>query len=202
MTDVEADRWRILLSRDHFLSALKALKLGRRTVSNRKTQLYVALFKGEAAFCLNGTETRCAATGYWPGCAVTSVSWVLPFLKIPPIHDPVEITRIGDRIRFEGVAFPAKWVDVPSWLSPVLVEAHFNTIEPDRPDRHTILLYCPECGKKEGTWINPVQPTSGTYPLQFEGLVLGGAQRARANDVPATRRCKACGHEWIEIEDE
>jgi hypothetical protein len=60
MTDGPNDSWRISLSRANFRGSLKALRLGRRIVSDRGRKLYIALVKGDAVFCLNSTDTR------WP----------------------------------------------------------------------------------------------------------------------------------------
>jgi hypothetical protein len=52
------------------------------------------------------------------------------------------------------------WIEIPSRLSLILVEAHFNPI---KPGRRAILLYCPEWGNKEDAMIDPLHPTLGAY---------------------------------------
>jgi hypothetical protein len=197
MTDGPNDDWRISLSHANFLGALKALKLGRHTVSDRTSKLYIAFVKGEAVFCLKSMDTRWPASGTWTGCGVVKPSWLLSFLKQPPAHDSVEIVRVGDRMRVDTLSIPAEWIDLPVWLSPVLVEAHFNTPELSRRDS---LLYCPECGKRKGAYLDNLQSQQGNYTIPEERVHMGGSPRSR--DVPGNRRCAACGHEWIEPKDD
>jgi DNA-directed RNA polymerase subunit M/transcription elongation factor TFIIS len=171
-----------------FLAVLKRLKPKKISKASLREELYIALFNGEAIFCMRGIQTRCVVEkANWQGYIAVNSGVVLSFLAGKPAHDTVKLSVGGQVLQIEGLKTPCKIMQSPEWITAMSFEAHLNDDPKQSPQ--SIDLYCPKCGKKRGEYFKQKiirQPQLGDPPPPR---------------YPSTRRCHACQHQWLEFAD-
>lgn len=188
----------LIIDTNEFLAALARLKpvAPRRRKSTRigiakkvvEDDFYISFLFGEAVFSSHGVQTRCVVEkADWRGYVSTDFGMVLTFLKIKPSGKTVTITFQGNKLKIDSFSIACQWAPVPEWIGHMSTEALFHS---DKAKAKDSLLYCPNCGKKQGLAV------SHKPHLQLE---LDGPKLPK---LLPNRECKACKHSWIEIIDE
>jgi hypothetical protein len=185
----------LIIDTVEFLAALARLKpvAPRRRKTTRisiakkiiEDDFYISFLFGEVVFSSHGVQTKCVAElANWNGYISTDFGMVLTFLKVKPTGKNVTISFSGNKLKIESLIIPCQWAPVPDWIGNMNAEALFYS-DKAKPKEH--LLYCPDCGKKQGLAL------VYTPHLQLE---LGDPK------IPIklpNRKCKACKYGWIEI---
>ena len=67
----------MIIDTEEFLTVLKRLKPKRTTKASLAEGLYIALFNGEAIFCIRGVQTRCLVEKAinWRGYIEVNSGW-------------------------------------------------------------------------------------------------------------------------------
>jgi hypothetical protein len=179
----------MIIDTEEFLTVLKRLKPRKSTKASLAEELYIALFNGEAIFCLRGVQTRCLVEKSinWRGYIEVNSGVVLSFLAVRPAGPNIKLSVRGDVFQIENIKAPCKTMQSPEWITAMSFEAHLNDDPKAKPQ--TINLYCPKCGKKRGEFFK--QNT-------VKQLELGEPPPPK---YPSTRKCNACRHEWLEFTD-
>ena len=179
----------MILDTEEFLTVLKRLKPRKTTKASLAEELYIAMFNGEAIFCIRGIQTKCLVEKVvnWRGYIEVNSGVVLSFLAARPSGPQVQLSVNGSTFQVENLKVPCKTMQSPEWITAMSFEAHLN--DDPKASPLTINLYCPKCGKKRGEF--------------FKQKII----RQRELDdppppkYPSSRRCNACRHEWLEFED-
>ncbi len=182
------------VGRDDFLKAIKALKPLRMPKAYLGKELQIGLLGGEAVFCIEGAQTRCAAKGDWEGFVCLSYGLVLPYLKVKPDGDPLRLSFEGGRLRIGSTRLTAVWISVSPWIGQMALEAHFMA-ERDNVALAATKRYCPSCGSLKGVLLADL-PVKGR-PTEVERQL----QQLR-DTTPATHACPVCRFAWIEPDAE
>lgn len=178
----------MVIDTQEFLAVLKRLKPRKTTKATLAEEIYIALFNGEAIFCVRGIQTKCLIEkGYWSGCISVNSGVVLSFLAAPPAGSTVTLS-VNDKVfQIENLKVPCKTMESPEWITAMSFEAHLHDDLAKSPQ--VINRYCPKCGKKRGEFFKQKvvkQPALGDAPPP---------------KYPSSRRCSACKYEWLELED-
>ena len=178
----------MIIDTEEFLTVLKRLKPRKTSKASLAEELYIALFNGEAIFCVRGIQTRCLVEkANWSGYIEVNSGVVLSFLAARPTGKTVRLAVNGDVFQIENLKMPCKTMQSPEWITAMSFEAHLN--DDPKASPKTIDLYCPKCGKKRGEYFKQKvikQPELSDAPLP---------------KYPSSRRCCACRHEWLEFSD-
>jgi hypothetical protein len=179
----------MIIDTEEFLTVLKRLKPRKTTKASLAEELYIALFNGEAIFCVRGVQTRCLVEKAinWRGYIEVNSGVVLSFLAARPAGPNIKLSVRGDIFQIENIKVPCKTMQSPEWITAMSFEAHLNDDSKAKPQ--AINLYCPKCGKKRGEFFRQKiikQPQLGDPPPPI---------------YPSSRRCSACRHEWLEFND-
>ena len=178
----------MVIDTQEFLAVLKRLKPRKTTKATLAEELYIALFNGEAIFCVRGVQTKCIAeNGRWTGYISVNSGVVLSFLAAPPAGSTVKLKVSNNVFQIENIKVPCKTMQSPEWITAMSFEAHLHDDPKAKP--HNINLYCPKCGKKCGEFFKQ------KIVKQRE---LGDPPPPK---YPSSRRCAACRHEWLEFND-
>ena len=179
----------MLIDTEEFLAVLKRLKPRKTTKASLAEELYIALFNGEAIFCVRGIQTKCLVekAANWGGYIEVNSGVVLSFLAVRPAGPNIKLSVQGDVFQIENIKVPCKTMESPEWITAMSFEAHLNDDPKAKPQ--TINLYCPKCGKKRGEY--------------FKQRVVKQPELSDAPSAkyPSSRRCHACRHEWLEFND-
>lgn len=171
-----------------FLAVLKRLKPRKTTKASLKEELYIAMFNGEAIFCMRGVQTRCIVEkANWVGYIAVNAGLLLSFLTGKPAGPQTTLSVNRTIFQIENLKTPCKVMQSPEWITAMSFEAHLHDDSKKSPT--SIHLYCPKCGKKRGAFIDQKLITQ---------LELGDPPPPQ---YPGTRRCQACQHEWLEFTD-
>ena len=178
----------MIIDTEEFLTVLKRLKPRKTSKASLAEGLYIALFNGDAIFCVRGVQTRCLVEkAHWSGYIEVNSGVVLSFLAARPTGKTVRLAVNSDVFQIENLRVPCKTMQSPEWITAMSFEAHLN--DDPKASSMTIDLYCPKCGKKRGEYFTQKvvkQPELGDSPLP---------------KYPSSRRCHACRHEWLEFAD-
>ena len=179
----------MIIDTEEFLAVLKRLKPRKTTKASLAEELYIALFNGEAIFCVRGIQTRCLVEKAinWRGYIEVNSGVVLSFLAARPAGPNIKLSVRGDVFQIENIKVPCKTMQSPEWITAMSFEAHLHDDPKAKP--HTINLYCPKCGKKRGEFFKQ------KIVKQRE---LGDPPPPK---YPSSRKCLACRHEWLEFND-
>lgn len=178
----------MVLDTEEFLAVLKRLKPRKTTKSSLAEELYIALFSGEAVFCMRGVQTKCVVEkANWSGYISVNSGVVLSFLAAKPAGPHVNLTVNGSVLQIENLKVPCKTMESPEWITAMSYEAHLNDDPKQSPQ--SINLYCPKCGKKRGEFFKQ---------KIIKQRELGSLAPPK---YPSSRRCQACKHEWLELND-
>lgn len=193
MTDTDPN-YTLEIGKKDFVNAVRALKPKRITAAAKLSEFQLGYVDGEAVFCINGAQTRCPARGVWPGFACFRFALMLAVLKVPPLGEHIEIRRSGTNVQIGATRVPARWIDSPEWIANMALEAHLYGPDEQVAPRE---LYCPKCARREGVLFRDLLRQAGSYPVTQERLFSSGGMRG----AEPTRECRACGHQWIELDD-
>ena len=178
----------MVIDTQEFLAVLKRLKPRKTTKATLAEELYIALFNGEAIFCVRGVQTKCIAeNGRWTGYISVNSGVVLSFLAAPPAGPTVKLKVSNNVFQIENIKVPCKTMQSPEWITAMSFEAHLHDDLEKSPQ--AINRYCPKCGKKRGEFFKQRiirQPSLGDAPPP---------------KYPSSRRCSACQYEWLELQD-
>ena len=178
----------MVIDTQEFLAVLKRLKPRKTTKATLAEELYIALFNGEAIFCVRGVQTKCLIeSGRWNGYIAVNSGVVLTFLAAHPAGPTIKLSVKGDVFQIENIKVPCKTMQSPEWITAMSFEAHLHDDTTKSPQ--VINRYCPKCGKKRGEFFKQrvvKQPSLGDPPPP---------------KYPSSRRCSACQYEWLELQD-
>lgn len=177
-----------------FVDAVRSLKPKRVNAATKLSEFQLGYIDGEAVFCINGAQVRRPAHGVWPGFACFRFAFMLAILKVPPPAPQIEIRRYGSGIQIGATRVPARWIQSPEWIAEMALEAHLHgPDEAGAPQE----LYCPKCSKRKGALFRDLLRETGRYPIPQERIYTG----SRVLGAEPTRECRACGHQWIELNE-
>jgi len=178
----------MVIDTQEFLAVLKRLKPRKTTKATLAEELYIALFNGEAIFCVRGVQTKCLVEkARWSGYIAVNSGVVLSFLAAPPAGPSIKLNVSNNVFQIENIKLPCKTMESPEWITAMSFEAHLHDDLAKSPQ--VINRYCPKCGKKRGEFFKQKvvkQPSLGDAPPP---------------KYPSSRRCSACKYEWLELED-
>ena len=171
-----------------FLTVLKRLKPKRTTKATLAEEMYIALFNGEAIFCVRGIQTKCIVEkGHWFGYISVNSGVIQSFLSARPVGSIVKMMVRDNLFQIENLKVPCKTMRSPEWITAMSLEAHLHD-DTKKPSPNEP-LYCPHCGKKRG------------HPLDInltQQIQLGDTMPSKHS---TSRRCQSCKHEWLELAD-
>ena len=178
----------MVIDTQEFLAVLKRLKPRKTTKATLAEELYIALFNGEAIFCVRGIQTKCVIeSGHWRGYIAVNSGVVLSFLAAPPSGPTVKLAVNRNLFQIENLKISCKTMESPEWITAMSFEAHLHDDLAKSPQ--VINRYCPKCGKKRGEFFKQRlinKPSLGDAPPP---------------KYPSSRRCSACKYEWLETAD-
>jgi len=178
----------MVIDTQEFLAVLKRLKPRKTTKATLAEELYIALFNGEAIFCVRGVQTKCLVEkARWSGYIAVNSGVVLSFLAAPPAGQTIKLSVSGSMLQIENIKVPCKTMESPEWITAMSFEAHLHDDQAKSPQ--VINRYCPKCGKKRGEFFKQKivkQPSLGDAPPP---------------KYPSSRKCSACQYEWLEHQD-
>ena len=177
------------MSRKDFVDAIKRLKPARMLKQYLGREIQIGLINGEAAFCVNGAQTRRVAKGEWQGFVCFNYGHAFSLTKVQPVNDPVRLEFAEDRLSIESFKMPATWVEASEWITEMNLEAHFHGPEQEAPVETP---YCPKCGKRSGGFL-------ATLPVKPKPSAAEKAMYKLRDQGQATHGCSACGYAWIGI---
>jgi len=177
-----------------FIEAVRVLKPRRVNAATGLSEFQLGYLDGEAVFCVNGAQVRRPARGRWPGFACFRFAFMLAMLKVPPPGERIEIRRVGGNVQVGATRMTARWIESPEWIAEMALEAHLHG--PDEAGAPPE-LYCPKCSRREGVLFRDLLRQTGRYPIQQERIHIG----SRTLGAEPTRECRACGHQWIELDE-
>ena len=177
---------------EEFLAVLKRLKPKKITKASLAEDLYIALFNGEAIFCVRGIQTKCLIEkGHWDGYITVNAGVVQSFLTARPKGPVVTLKVKGNLFQIENLKVPCKTMQSPEWITAMSFEAHLHDDLQKSPAK--IDRYCPKCGKKRGEYLK--------LKLAQKTLIDDPLPSKRPPKYPSTRKCSACTYEWLECDD-
>ncbi len=186
-------KYSLEISKKDFIDAIRTLKPKRINPATKQSEFQLGYIDGEAVFCINGAQTRRPARGVWPGFACFRFAFMLAVLKLPPPGPRIEIRRSGTGVQIGPTRVSARWIESSEWIAEMALEAHLHGpdegLEPQE-------LYCPKCGRREGVLFRGLRQ-AGRYSVPQERIHMG----SRMLGAEPTRECRACGHQWIELDD-
>jgi hypothetical protein len=166
----------MIIDTEEFLAVLKRLKPRKTTKASLAEELYIALFNGEAIFCVRGVQTRCLVEKAinWRGYIEVNSGVVLSFLAARPAGPNIKLSVRSDVFQIENIKVPCKTMQSPEWITAMSFEAHLHDDPKAKP--HTINLYCPKKGElrheKVGLvpdrFLRCLTPLSGQMRFEFE----------------------------------
>ena len=169
------------------MRSLRFLRPGRQSYRRVRGELQLGLSGGEAIFCVHGRETRCDASGYWPGFARCNLRQVLAFLTFKPDGPSAKLLLKEGRLRFRTLSIPAVFVGSSARVTGMSMQAHFQELLADSPKTR-----CPACGRCSGVRLEDLERHSAPSRIQATLANL-------ATDSEFAYGCESCGQGWNDL---
>ena len=115
MTTQPSKMW-LELSRDDFLDAIRRLQPARMLKSYLNKELQIGWHEGQAMFSVEGAHNFHQARGQWTGFVCVPFAMVLPYLKVPPVSDPVRLVFEDGVLQIGTTRIKARRVAISRWI--------------------------------------------------------------------------------------